>query len=90
MYSPNVNIKFHQEFSTHFKESNFHSLTDIGSCSLHIIHRSFNRWSKKSQSKLQKVLKGAYHILHNTPAPREDYESLTGSKTYPLAFCSTR
>ena len=57
MYSPNVNIKFHQEFSTHFKESNFHSLTDIGSCSLHIIHRSFNRWSKKSQSKLQKVLK---------------------------------
>ena len=90
MDGPNVNIKFHQEFSAHFKESNFHSLIDIGSCSLHIIHRSFTTGAEKSGWKLQKVLKGAYHILHNTPAQREDYGSLTGSKTYPLAFCSTQ
>ena len=90
MGNPNVNIKSHQEFSAHFKESNFHSLIDIDSCSLHIIHRSFTTRAEKSGWKLQKVLKGAYHILHNTPAWREDYKSLTGSKTYPLAFCSTR
>ena len=90
MDGPNANIKFHQESSAHFKESNFHSLIDVGSCSLNIIHRSFTTGAEKSGWKLQKVLKGAYHILHNTPARREDYKSLTSSKTYPLAFCSTR
>ena len=90
MEGTNVNIKFHQDFSAHFKERNFYSLIDIGSCSLHIIHRSFTTGAEKSGWKLQKVLKGAYHILHNTPVRREDYESLTDSKTYPLAFCSTR
>ena len=33
-----------------------------------------------------KVLKGAFHVLHNSPAPREDYESQTGTTTYPLKF----
>ena len=72
---PNVNIKFHQEFSAHLKKRNFHSLIDIGSCSLHIIHRSFTTGAVKCGWKLQKVLKGAYHILHNTLPRREDYES---------------
>ena len=79
MGDPNVNIKFHQEFSTHFKERNSNSLIRIGSCSLHIIHINFNSGAEKSGRKLQKGLKGAYHILHNTPAHREDCESLTGS-----------
>ena len=79
MGDPNVNIKFHQEFSTHFKERNSKSLIRIGSCSLHIIHINFTSGAEKSGRKLQKGLKGAYHILHNTPAHREDCESLTGS-----------
>ena len=72
----NFNIKFHQEFSAHFKESNTRSHIDIDSCSLHIIHRRFTTGAEKSGWKLRKVLKGAYHILHNTPARKEDYESL--------------
>ena len=53
---PNVNIKFYQEFSVHAKESNFHSLIDIDSCSLHIIHRSFTTGAENSGWKLQKGL----------------------------------
>ena len=79
MGDPNVNIKFHQEFSTHFKERNSNSLIGIGSCSLHIIHINFTSGAEKSGWKLQKGLKEAYHILHNTPVHREDGESLTGS-----------
>ena len=86
MDGPNVNIKFNQEFPANLKESNFHSLIDIGSCSLQTIHRSFTTGAEKSGWKLQKVLKGAHHILHNTHAQREDYESVTGSNTYPLTF----
>ena len=88
--SMDVNIKLHQEFSAHFSESDFHSLIDISSCSLHISHRIFTTGAEKSGWKLQKVVKEAYHILHNSPVRREDYESLSGSKIFPLAFCSTQ
>ena len=85
----NFNIKFHQEFSAHFKESNIRSHIDIDSCSLHIIHRRFTTGAEKSGWKLRKVLKGAYHMLHNTPARKEDYESLT-DKTSGILFNSVR
>ena len=35
------------------------------------------------------VLKGAYKVLHDSPARRDDYHSITGSSTYPLQFCGT-
>ena len=85
-----VNLKFYQEFSTPFKENNSHSLLDIGSCSLHIVHRSFTTGAEKSGWKLKNLLKGAYYILHNSPAGRETYESTTGSPVYRLKFCSTQ
>ena len=37
----------------------------------------------------KKLLKVACMILHNNPARREDYESVTGSSTYLHRFCST-
>ena len=38
----NVNLRFYQELIKKRKgEHMFHSLLDIGSCSLHIIHGSF-------------------------------------------------
>ena len=33
------------------------------------------------------VLKGADKVLHDSPARRDDYRSITGSSTYPLQFC---
>ena len=35
------------------------------------------------------MLKGAYQLLHDTPARREDCETITKSVPYPH-FCSTR
>ena len=90
MDGPNVNVKFYKEYVSHLNEECHHQLLDIGSCSLHIIHGSLCTGEKKSEWELKKTLKGAYRILHDTPARREDYESVTGSKIYPFSFCSTR
>ena len=90
MDGPSINLKFYQEFSTCFKENNSHSLLDIGSCSLHVVHRSFTTGVEKSGWKWKNLLKGAYYVLHNTAARTEDYESTTWSTVYPLKFCSTR
>ena len=90
MDGTNVNLKFYQEFCGKRKDEKYHSLIDIGSCSLHIIHGSLNTGAEKSNWGIKKLLKGAYTLLHDTPVRREDYESITASSTYPLSFCGTR
>ena len=36
------------------------------------------------------LLKSGYQILHDSPARRDDYISITKSFKFPLAFCSTQ
>ena len=67
-----------------------HSLIDIGSCSLHVVHSSFKTGAEKAGWNLKALLKDSLQILHDTPARREDYETVTGSDKYPLFFCATR
>ena len=40
--------------------------------------------------KIKETLKGGFQLLHNSPARREDYESVSGSTKYPLYYCATR
>ena len=77
MDGPNTNLKFLQELS---------SLIGIGSCSLHIIHGGFKTSSEATNLKHEKELKGAYKVLHDSPARRDDYRSITESFAYPLQF----
>ena len=90
MDGPSINMKFFDEFSQHCKEHSFHSLISIGSCGLHIVHGSLSWGETKSRWSLKNFLKGVYYILHNSPACREDYESVAGSNSYLLSFWSTR
>ena len=39
---------------------------------------------------MKAILKGAFTILHDTPARREDYISITGEERFPLFFCASR
>ena len=55
MDGPNVNIKFFEEFLQHQKKCSFHSLIDIGSCGLHIVHGSFSQGETKSGWSLKKI-----------------------------------
>ena len=73
-----------------FGKANHHQLIDIGVCSLHAVHAALKTGEKKSYFDVSKVMKGSYYLLKDTPALREDYESLTGSTKYPVANCSIR
>ena len=90
MDGPSVNHKFLKGVVKEREECKIPSLIDIGSCSLHVIHGAFRLGAEKSGWKVKKTLRGLWQIFHDSPARRDDYEALSGSTTYPLAFCSTR
>ena len=64
------------------KRINFHH-------SLTLCH-AFKTGSGKSSWDIHKILKGAFKLLHDSPARWEDYFNLTGSEKYPLQFCGAR
>ena len=91
MDGPKVNLKFHRDILEKRSEDLFHSLIDIGTCSLHSVHGAVQTGvEKKTSWGIKKVLKGGFQILHNTPARRDDFVAVTGSTKYPLYFCATR
>ena len=49
MDRPNVNLKFYRKFVQKRKDENFHLLIDIGSCGLHVIHKSLGTGVDDSQ-----------------------------------------
>ena len=59
----------HQECSTKFKEENYHSLADIGSHFLYIVHGAFRTGAERSEQGVRKLLKD---ICLYTPARRDN------------------
>ena len=78
MDGPSTNWKFYDHLVAHRSEHQLPKLVNIGSCSLHIIHGVFKTGAE-----------GAFHFLHDTPARRDNYLSITGSSKFPLFFCAT-
>ena len=74
----------------HRAEHQLPKLVNIGSCSLHIIHSAFKTGAESTNWAIKSTFKGAFHFLHDTPARRNDYISVTGSSKFPLFFCGTR
>ena len=89
MDGPNTNLKLLREIKED-REKKFSSVIDIGSCSLHLIHGAFKTGSESTPWDLHKIMKGAYYLLHDSPARRDDYFKLTGCEEYPFNFCGTR
>ena len=90
MDRPNTNLKFFNEYSNKFAETSFHSLFKIGTCNLHLVYGNLQTGESASGRGLKNIMKSAHRILHNSPARREDYASVTGSSIYPFNFCATR
>ena len=91
MDGPIVNKKFYQNIAADRSEKLFHTLMDLGTCSLHSINGSVKNGFKTEYMKnMTKVLKGVFQLLHSSPARRDDYQSITGSTKFPLFFCATR
>ena len=54
------------------------------------IHGAFKTGVEKTDWCIKNTLKGSFQILHDTPARRSNYSSITGSDIFPLFFCATR
>ena len=87
---PSVNLKFYDVFKDTCVDGIFHSLIDIGVCSFHVIHGAFRTGAEASGWKPKFTLKGLHKILHDTPAHRDDYTSITGNDNFPYYFRGTR
>ena len=85
MDGPNVNWKFAQTLSKDRTDNGLSDLIDIGRCSLHIITGAFQTGSMASSWNLKKILKAVWQIIHDSPARREDFMSVTSSSVFPCA-----
>ena len=82
---PSVHLKFLQRVQDHREVREQPLLVDIGSCGLHTIHGAFKAGVQSTNWMLKEVLISAYHILHDSPAQRDDYQTVTES-SIPLKF----
>ena len=90
MDGPTVNHKFYSKLVEQWKEISGPGMIDIGSCGLHIIHGAFKIVLEAPCWALKSVLERAHTVLHDTPAHRADYFTVTRSGQYPLFLCETR
>ena len=67
-------------------EKKQHKLIDIGFCSLQIIHGAFKSGGESCGWNMKVVLKGAFTILHGTPAGREVTFQLQEKKRFLCTF----
>ena len=88
-FGPKVNWKFYEHIVSE-REDDLSFLINIGSCNQHVINGGFEIGAKSTNWKLKKILKACFTILHNTPARRDDYISVTVSTTFPLFCCAAR
>ncbi|KAI0243002.1 hypothetical protein LSAT2_009208 [Lamellibrachia satsuma] len=63
-----------------------HSLIDIGSCGLHVVHSAFKAGFEATSWDVKPFLWALYTIFYETPARREDYTAITSSVVFPLKF----
>ena len=91
MDGPSVNWKLYEQITEERNEmEDYPSLIDIGSCSLHVVHRAFRTGVQKTKWSIDGILRALYNLFNDSPAKREDYKTITGSDIFPLQFCGHR
>lgn len=92
MDGPNVNLKALKDLimnrETMYPE--YPRLIDIGSCSIHTLHRSFEVGAEHTGWDLATLLRALWQILKDSPARRSDFLALNETGLMPLKFCATR
>ena len=90
MDGPNVNWSFYGKLMAEVHDDRNHSLIDIGSCGLHVVHNAFKAGFEATGWDVKSFLWALYTIFYETPARREDYTAITSSVVFPLKFCLHR
>ena len=83
MDGPNINWKLYDSIVEEWNENDdYPDLIDIGSCSLHVVHGAFRTGVQKTKWGIDSILQALYNLFPNSPAKREDYTKITGSKVF--------
>lgn len=94
MDGPNVNNCFLRKLIVKYEDdvSNFNGkkLLDMGTCGLHVVHGSLKHGLKVVKWDLNSLLTHMYFLFKDSPSRRAEFTAVTGSKLFPLKFCSTR
>ena len=72
-----VNGALYDELRKHRERGELPSLINIDSCGLHIFHGALKACVTATEWNLKGILKSIYILLHDTPARRADYISIT-------------
>ena len=91
MDGPIINWKFYDSIVEERNQNDAcPALIDIGSCSLHVVHGAFRSGVQKTKWGIDGVLKVMHNLFDESPANREDYQTITGSQVFLLPFCGHR
>lgn len=91
MDGPAVNWKFLDLLVDSLQEDHDGAhLIEMGSCSLHIIHGTFQTGHKASGWSVNAYLRAAYGLFKDSPARRARFIEESGSTVFPQKFCQVR
>ena len=65
-------------------------LVDVGTCGLHTVHGSLKTGVKAANWTVRNVLIAMHYFLHDSPARKENFISITESDIMPLPYCGHR
>ena len=81
-----LNHKFFEEVSKERKGDEQHQLINIVSCGLRTICIAFKTGAENAKWNIKQTLKGTFQVFHDSPARRDDFESVTRTKVYSLFY----
>ena len=85
MHGMSTNSMFLDDLNKDRKYSEMPELTNIGSCSLHVIHGAFETAIQSFTWNIKESLKGCSQSLHESPARRQNYETLQVQQNIPFS-----
>ena len=90
MNDPHVNWKTLNIVQKRREENEYPPLVDIGSCSLHIVSGALHSAVVAAGWPVEKILRGMYKFLKDSPARRAAYTRVSLHDLYPEKFCVSR
>ena len=86
---PIVNLTFLEKLQKNRLENEQHELIIVRSCGLDTIHGAFKTGGESTRWNIRKTFHSLYQILHDSPAHRDDFETMATSNIYSFKFCAT-
>ena len=87
MDGPNTNWSVLKLLHEDRCEKDYPNITDIGSCSLHVVHGAFKSGIEAKNCDLKKIMKAMWKIFDGSPARRDICIKMFEVEEFPLSYC---